>query len=108
MAAEAEIQEFFEKAGAAAGAAYNAVTRDGTIDAFLRQGVGELGNALVAFPNGSIQHDEPGAVFNPLYSDIAADKREANLPTPADLTESPAAAAEQQGQQPTQGHGISM
>ena len=82
-------------------------SRDGTIDAFLRQGANELGAALKAFPD-SLQVDEPGAVFNPLYSDIAADRREASLPTPADLVESPAAAAQQQDQQQTQGRGISM
>jgi hypothetical protein len=94
MATENEMQEFFDKVGKQVApvvkpvgdviaTAYRAASRDGTIDAFLRQGANELGAALKAFPE-SLQVDEAGAVFSPLYSDIAADKREAMF-SPADL-----------------------
>ena len=39
-----------------------------------RQGANELGAALKAFPD-SIQIDEPGTAFNPLYRDMAGDTR---------------------------------
>jgi hypothetical protein len=71
MAAEHEFETFVQDV---VPAAYGAAMRDGAIDAFLRQGANEIGAALKAFPD-AIQVDEPGAVFNPLYSDIAADKR---------------------------------
>ena len=75
MADDTEKQEgFFRQAGAAVAAAYNAVMKGGELQAFFRQGANEIGAALKAFPD-SIQVDEPGQVFNPLYSDIAADKR---------------------------------
>lgn len=126
MAAESEIQDFLTKVGAAAEVAYNAAMQGGELQAAWRQGLGELGNALVAFPNG-IHHEEPGTVFSPLHSDIAqgletyrpspADlgggqepKQQADTPqvSPADLTESNAPAAQQQDQQQTQSRGISM
>jgi hypothetical protein len=52
---------------------YNAVTRDKTVFAFLRQGVNEL---AAAFGTMSGEHTvtEPGAVFHPLHSDIAASR----------------------------------
>ena len=75
MADDTEKQEgFFRQAGAVVSAAYNAAMKGGELQAFFRQGANELGAALKAFPD-SIQVDEPGQVFNPLYSDIAADKR---------------------------------
>ena len=91
MAAGNETQDYLKQAGAVVAAAYNATMKGGEIQAALRQGFGELGTALgKAFPD-SIQVDEPGAVFNPLYSDIAADKRshmdgpDAGLPSPGDI-----------------------
>jgi hypothetical protein len=75
MAQEHEGNEgFFKQAGSLVSTVYQASIRDGTVDAFLRQGANEIGAALKAFPD-AVQVDEPGAVFNPLYSDIAADKR---------------------------------
>jgi hypothetical protein len=75
MAEDTEKQEgFFRQAGAVVSAAYNAAMKGGELQAAFRQGANELGAALKAFPD-SIQVDEPGQVFNPLYSDIAADKR---------------------------------
>jgi hypothetical protein len=72
MAGEREQQK---PAGGFLASIYDGVMKGGEIQAFFRQGVAELGAALKAFPD-SIQIDEPGTVFNPLYSDIAADKRE--------------------------------
>jgi hypothetical protein len=73
MAAESEIEDFIQKAGPAV---YRGAMRGGEFQAFLRQGANEIGAALKAFPD-SLQVDEPGAVLNPLYSDISADKRSA-------------------------------
>jgi hypothetical protein len=93
MPAESEVNDQLKWAGGVVATVYRATTRDGAIDAFLRQGANELGAALKAFPD-AIQVDEPGAVFNPLYSDIAADKRAANdnrpeaasaLPSPSEI-----------------------
>jgi hypothetical protein len=44
----------------------------GQLQAGFRQGVGELGAALKAFPD-AIQVDEPGQAFNPLYRDMPGD-----------------------------------
>ena len=93
MATDSEKQEgFFRQAGAVVSSVYRAVVRDGTIDAFLRQGANELGEAFGKMVPDSIQVDEPGQAFNPLYSDIAADKRAhadgpmaSRLPTPGEL-----------------------
>jgi hypothetical protein len=70
MADENERQGgFFKQLRAVVTAIYDAVMRGGEIQAAGRQGINELGAALKAFPE-SIQIDEPGAVFNPLYRDI--------------------------------------
>jgi len=75
VAEDNEGQEgFFRQAGAVVSAAYHAAMKGGELQAFFRQGANEIGAALKAFPD-SLQVDEPGQVFNPLYSDIAADKR---------------------------------
>jgi hypothetical protein len=124
MAAEDERQGgYLQQAGAAVRAGYNAVMRGGEIQAAFRQGFNELGAALKAFPD-SLQVDEPGAVFNPLYRDIPSETK-AELPSPGDIAEgnstspvqgetlqasrqdvpSPGQIAEGQGQQPVQGHG---
>jgi hypothetical protein len=50
---------------------------DGYLGASARQGLGELGEILKAFPD-SIQHDEPGTVWNPLPSEIAAGREDAH------------------------------
>ena len=91
MAAENETQDYFKQAGAVVAAAYHAAMKGGEIQAAFRQGLNELGAATRAFPD-SLQIDEPGAVFNPLYSDIAADKRShmdgpeaASLPSPSEI-----------------------
>jgi hypothetical protein len=65
-----------KQTGAVIAAVYRAIVRDGTVDAFLRQGTKELAEAFGQMTPDSISVNEPGAVFNPLYSDIAADKRE--------------------------------
>jgi hypothetical protein len=46
----------------------------GPVAAALRQGADEIGMALKAFPD-SIQTHEPGSVLNPLFSDIANNRR---------------------------------
>jgi hypothetical protein len=74
MAAESELQEHIEQAVAVGARAYHEVMSGGEIQAAWRQGFNELGAALKAFPD-AIQIDEPGAVFNPIYSDIASDMR---------------------------------
>lgn len=54
----------------------------GELQAAARQGFNELGAALKAFPD-SIQIDEPGATFNPLYRDLPGDSPA--LPSPAEI-----------------------
>jgi hypothetical protein len=80
---------FFRQAESVVAAAYHAVMKGGEVQAFLRQGANEIGEALKAFPE-SLQVDEPGQVFNPIYSDIAAEKRSheaaaTGLATPGEL-----------------------
>lgn len=98
MAAEAEIDSYFEKAGQVVSTAYRHVMQGGQVQAAFRQGADEIGMALKAFPD-SIQVNEPGAVLSPLYSDIAADKRAVlygddntaaaatELPSPSEIAE---------------------
>lgn len=50
---------------------WDGLTRDGTIQAFMRQGADELGAALKAFPD-AIQVQEPGSVWNPTQGEIAS------------------------------------
>jgi hypothetical protein len=63
----------------------------GELQAFFRQGIGEIGTALKAFPD-AIMHDEPGVAFSPLYRDMPGDPPEhtagmhkAELPTPSQI-----------------------
>ena len=50
--------------------AWNAVTEDGYLAAAARQGAGELGAALKAFPD-SISVNERGTLWNPTQGEIA-------------------------------------
>jgi hypothetical protein len=59
-------------------AVYDGVMRDGAVMAFLRQGANELAAAFGVMTPESIQVTEPGSVFHPLHSDIAA-SRESGL-----------------------------
>ena len=47
-----------------------------------RQGVDELGQALKAFPDAIQAHAEPGGMFEPLHSDIAASRDQYAKPDP--------------------------
>jgi hypothetical protein len=60
---------------AALGKVWNALTEDGLLAAAARQGADELGAALKAFPD-SIQVQEHGALWNPLQSEVAADRQQ--------------------------------
>jgi hypothetical protein len=91
-----EIQQergFLDRGWSVVTAVYHAVFRDGTVDAFLRQGANELGAVFGKALPDSVQIDEPGAVFNPIYSDIAAEKssharsESASLPSPAEIAQ---------------------
>ena len=108
MVAERENHEqFFKQAAGVVATAYTAAMKGGEIQAFFRQGVAELGSALKAFPD-SIQIDEPGQVFNPLYSDISADNRSSpgqDQPAPARLA-TPAGIAG--GQSTGQAEGVGL
>ena len=79
--ANAKETSFFAAAEGILGRVYHAAMADGHLAAAGRQGVAELGAALKAFPD-SIQVDEPGTIFNPLYRDIDSDQR-ANVHGPA-------------------------
>ena len=64
-------------------AVFHAATRDGTLAAAFRQGAGEIGHALKAFPD-SIQVHEPGTVLNPTQGEIAA-ARDSHAPSPSEI-----------------------
>jgi hypothetical protein len=61
-----------------------AILRDGTVAAFLRQGADEMGVALKAFPD-SIHAEEPGSILNPTQGEIAADRKASRIPTPSEI-----------------------
>ena len=68
---------------------WNAVTKDGTIAAAMRQGADEIGMALKAFPD-SIHVEEPGTILNPTQGEIASARGQAPSPS---TTTSPSAIA---------------
>jgi hypothetical protein len=74
-----------EKPVSVVSAIVNGLMRDGTIAAGGRQGIDELGQAIKAFPDAIQAHAEPGGMFEPLHSDIAAarDARTADKPLPS-------------------------
>ena len=97
MATENERQEgFFEKAREVVAAVVGKGFLGGEVQAAVRQGFNEIGAALKAFPD-SIQIEEPGAVFNPLYRDmpgnphahgagpVQAEPDRAILPSPSEI-----------------------
>jgi hypothetical protein len=47
-----------------------------------RQGIDELGQAIKAFPDAIQAHAEPGGMFEPLHSDIAASREQYAKPDP--------------------------
>lgn len=53
----------------------HAVMKDGFIAAAGRQGAGEVGHFLKAFPD-SVQHDEPGTLWHPTQGEVAAARRD--------------------------------
>lgn len=61
---------------------WNAVTKDGTIAAAMRQGADEIGMALKAFPD-SIHVEEPGTILNPTQGEIASARGQAPSPSTA-------------------------
>ena len=71
------------------GAVFNAVMRGGELQAMGRMGVDELSQALKAFPDSIHAHAEPGGMFEPLHSDIAAARDQyaprESLPSPGDI-----------------------
>jgi hypothetical protein len=98
MAAENEIQEFFEKLGELVGAGYNAAMRDGSIPAISREAVKDIRNTVNEFFFGRGERGaEPGAPLNPLFHDIVQARRSHESapdslagtlpPSPADLVE---------------------
>ena len=98
MAAEAEIQEFLNKAGELAGAGYDAAMRDGSLPAMGREAVKDIRNTIHEFFFGRGERGvEPGTPLNPLFHDIvqaresheaAPESPAATLPSsPADLVE---------------------
>jgi hypothetical protein len=77
------------------GSVIDAILEDGTIEAAGRQGIGELGVALKAFPD-SIQVEEPGTVFNPTQGEIAAARRPEPI-LPGDIANDTTACMPEQG-----------
>ena len=74
MASEREQQGFFAEGVKLLSGMYDAVMSGGEVQASIRQGFRELGNAFGTIWPEQIAVVEPGAVFNPLYSDIVAEK----------------------------------
>src|SRR5260370_34536115 len=70
--------------GAAAAVAkmWNAVMADGVLEAAGRQGIGQLGTALKAFPD-SIQTQETGTIWKPTQGAIPADRQHGSHPWPS-------------------------
>jgi hypothetical protein len=111
MAAEAEIQEFLNKAGVLAAAGYHAAMRDGSIPAMGREAVKDVRNTIheIFFGRGE-GGAEPGTPLNPLYHDIAQARESheaapespaATLsPSPADLSGGDGTATQQQANKP--------
>ena len=70
-------------------AIYHAVMRGGELQAAFRTGIDELGHALKAFPDSIQARAEPGGMFEPLHSDIAAARDQhtprESLPSPGDI-----------------------
>ena len=116
MASERDDQGFFAEGVKLLTGSYDAVMAGGEIQASIRQGFRELGNAFgQAWPD-QITVTEPGAVFNPLYSDIAAEKSahtqtvgrdaEADFPSPSEIANEQPAYTPDRGQ--SQQHGREM
>jgi hypothetical protein len=108
MAADQPKDGFIKETSDGLKAAYQNFMRGGEIQAAARQGFNEIGAALKAFPD-SIQIDEPGAVFNPLYRDMPSETK-ADLPSPSDIADGITAAPTktstlQAGQQDTAARG---
>ena len=104
---------FFANAAATVKTVKEAVTQDGTLAAAFRQGVGEIGEALKAFPQ-SIQVQEPGTLFNPTQGEIADARDPEKKPSLSEIAAGhPVAGAHQDnGKQQEQQHqkemGMSM
>lgn len=89
-------------AGIVVAATYQGLTRDGAVDAFLRQGANELGAVLGKALPDSVQIDEPGAPFNPLYRDMPSPTgpdvygRKAEARTPSEIADDKTPGQQQQ------------
>jgi hypothetical protein len=60
------------------------VMRDGMLAAAFRQGAGEIGEALKAFPQ-SIQVQEPGTLLNPTQGEIASARDPEKMPSLSEI-----------------------
>jgi hypothetical protein len=87
-------------------AAWRGVMKDGTVAAFARMGVDELGQALKAFPDAIQARAEPGGLFEPLHQDIAnareqyaAPVAKSPLPSPSEIVHDSKAAVTVHGEQ---------
>ncbi len=113
MASERDDQGFFAEGVKLFSGIYDAVMSGGEIQASIRQGFRELGNAFGQVWPDQITVTEPGAVFNPLYSDISAEKAshsqtvgldaEAVLPSPSEIANEQPAYTPDRGQSQQQG-----
>ena len=113
MADEQEKRGLLAQGGALLAGAYHKVMEGGEIQAAIRQGFKELGNAFGQFWPEQITVSEPGSMTNPLFSELAADqehhaeaKREAwsSLPSPSEIAKSqpirpPADRGQEQGRE---------
>ncbi len=112
MAAESELQRYLDKAQANVAAAYHSVMKDGSVAAIGREGIKDVRNTInEIFFGRSDRGVEPGTPLNPLFSDLAEDRRshEASLdsltasPSPADLVERGAGPEQQRRKGPRLG-----
>jgi hypothetical protein len=97
----------FEMFGNAVKAVVDAVMRDGTIEAFGRQGIDELGTAFGKMLPDSIQVVESGTIWNPTPGEVqqGRDPERQERMNWASLRASRSAEAEQSTQQPEQDRG---
>ena len=83
MAGERGNENILEWAGGVVAGIANAVMKDGTIAAFARQGVDEIGMGLKAFPD-SIQTYEMGTIWSPTPYEISKSRSHDEV-TPSEI-----------------------
>ena len=113
--AERESEGFLAEARGFFGGIYHAVMADGHIAAGVRQGFNELANAFGQVWPDHVATVEPGTMFHPLHSELAAENKahseraaDVPLPSPSQIASEPARPAAEQGRGYEQSQGREM